>query len=396
MLRRSREGRADLVGLPARTARALAGALQADPDVRWGPTQVARALRRDSDEAAYAALEAGSPLAGTDEATQRIAVHPDGGTSRSAAAGAPTGETAVVGPPTQLVGPPTQLVGPPTQLVGAPTALAGPPSHDGYTRAMPVVTGATPAVTGPIPVGEVRYQAFDHIAATAGVPDDDAESVEPLPPEPYVAPPLARRSGTVLAFLVPLVVLGATRPVVAVGVAAILVVLCRVAGQASQAIRDRRERYGAVRRSDGVVATVAFPWHAILGALGSIPQLLVAGCVGVLVVVGGYWLFGAGRVIVMPRDDIEARSVGGMNAPIVFCAVLALATLLTAVVAWFGPAGETGRRGARALLNTFAPGWIGAAVVIVACLVGAWLLARSLLEVPPVIHWWPLDGPPSL
>lgn len=384
VLRRSREGRADLVGLPARTARALAGALQADPDVRWGPTQVARALRRDSDEAAFAALEAGAPLAGTDEATQRIVVHPDGGTGRGAD-DAVTGQTAVVGAPTQLVGSPTQLVESPTEYL--------PPvegANDGQTRAVPVSTGAVPVVTGGIPLGEVRYQAFEDLA------DADADEPEdPLPPEPYVAPPVPRRTGTVLAFAAPLVVLGATRPVVAFGALAALIILSRIAGHASQALRDRRERYGARRRSDGVVAALTFPWHVVMGALGSFAQLLVSACVGVLVVVGGYWLFGAGRLIVMPREDIQARSVGGMNEAIVFCAVLAVATLLTVVVGWFGPAGATGRRGARVLLHTFAPGWIGAAVVVVACLVGAWLLAQPLLDVPIVIHWWPLDGPPS-
>ncbi len=379
VLRRSREGRADLVGLPARTARALAGALQADPDVRWGPTQVARALRRDSDDAAFAAHQTGEPLAGADEATQRIAVHPEGGTVHGAdgvaaeRADALTGATPVVGAPTEVV----------------PTAQ---PANDGHTRVVPLVTGAVPVVTGPIPVGEVRYQSFDALADAA--PDDD-EPEEPLPPEPYVAPSIRRRTGTVLAFAAPLVALGATRPVVACGVLAALIIVSRIAGVASQALRDRRERYGARRRSDGAVAAVSFPWHAITGALGSIPQLLVAGCVGVLTIVGGFWLFDAGRLILVPREDIEARSVGGMNETIVFCGVLAVATLLVVLVAWFGPAGATGRRGARVLLNTFAPGTIGAAVLIAVCLIAAWLLARPLLETPIEIHWWPLDGPPS-
>ncbi len=391
VLRRSREGRADLVGLPARTARALAAALQADPTLRWGPSQVARALRRDSEESAFAAMAAADPAADPAVAdagvTQRIGTHPERSAS---AAGALTGETAVVGAPTQLVGAPTEHV--PAEAAFGDTG----PAHDGLTRAVPVgaagvtgpPTGAVPMVgSGQIPVGEVRYQAYDGQDG----PEPDAGAVEP-----YAAPRIAMRTGTVLAFAAPLVLLGATRPLIGFGVLAALVIVCRIAGTCAQAFWDRRERAGARRGSDGVVAALTFPWHVLVGALGSIAQLLVSACVGVLVVVGGYWLFGPGRVILAPRADIEARSVGGMNEEIVFGVLLAVATLVAVLVAWFGPAGMTGRKGARALLHTFAPGWIGAAVVIAACLIGAWLLAQPLLATPLVIHWWPLGGPPSL
>ena len=379
VLRRSREGRADLVGVSARTARALAGALQADRTVRWGPTEVARALRRDSQDASLAALDSDAP--DDDGATQRIAVHPDGGTSGAA--------TLAAGVPTQLVAP--------MPIPSIPPDHDRDSAHDGHTRAVPVTTGAVPTVTGGVPVvtgaiptGEVRYQSFDSHAGGEGAADEQDET----PPAPYTRPERARRTGTVLAFLLPLMALAATRPGIAFVVLGVLVILARIAGHSSRSLHDRRERHGTRRRSDGVVAAVAFPWHVVVGALGSIAQLVVAGCVGLLAVVGGFWLFGAGRLIVMPRTDIAARSVGGMNAEIVFCALLALTMLITAVVAWFGPAGLTGREGARALLHTVAPGWIGAAVVIAACIIVAWVLARPLLEVPPIIHWWPASGPP--
>lgn len=388
VLRRSREGRADLVGVPARTARALAGALQPRPGERWGPTQVARALRRDSEDAAAAARLAGSPLPGDDEATQRIAVNPDGGTRQDGM---------------ELFGVPTMLVSAPTQVVpGAGAAAAGADampgadqelSHDGLTQAVPVATGPEPTSTGPVPLGEVRYQPYEAVVAGAR---DDLEPEKRLPVEPYVRAPLPRRAGLVAASLVPLMVLAATRPGVAFAALAALVVLCRIAGKAWGSLDLRRERFGFRRRSDGVVAGVKFPWHVVVGAVGAIPQLVVAACVGVLTVVAGYWLFGAGRVMLLPRTDVAARSVGGMNASVVFCGLLAFAMLGTALTAWFGPAGTTGRTGARVLLRSFAPGWIGAAVVVAACLVVAWVLARPLLEMPPVIHWWPLTGPPDL
>jgi hypothetical protein len=237
-----------------------------------------------------------------------------------------------------------------------------------------------------VPVGEGRYQPYQ------AIPGD--EPYEPPPPELYVRPPRRARTGTLAAFLAPLVVLGATRPGLAFVALAGLVVLCRIAGTASDSLHARRERYGAPRRSDAVVAGLRFPWHAIAGALGAIPQLLVAGCVGVLTVIAGFWLLGDGRLILLPRTDVAARAVGGMNATIVFCGVLALAALVAALTAWFGPAGRTGREGARVLLGTFAPGWLGAAVVVAACLVAAWILSRGLLDMPPVIDPWPFTELP--
>jgi hypothetical protein len=199
----------------------------------------------------------------------------------------------------------------------------------------------------------------------------------------------------VLALGLPIVVLGATRPVVAFAVLVGLVVLCRIAGTSADSLHDRRERKG-VRRSDGVVSVLLLPWHVVAGAIGAVPAALVGACVGVLTVVVGYWVLGDGRLVLMPLDDIESRSVGGRNAPIVFCGVLAVAVLLAVLATWFGPAGRTAREGARVLLRGLAPGWIGAAVVVALALVAAWLLAAPLLEDPPQIDWWPMSGPPAI
>ncbi|PZR51624.1 serine/threonine protein kinase [Xylanimonas oleitrophica] len=380
VLRRSREGRADLVGLPARTARALAGALHADPALRWGPTDVARSLRRDAEEAAAAARRLGAPLVGDDESTQRIAVHPEA--------------TQVLGLPTQDLGPLTEVMAPATDVLADPVYPL-PPSveppmtaeerdralaNDGATRTIP----AMPAPAA-VPVGEVRYQPYEAIAGPQ----------EPEVPEPYVRPVHRRRTGTVLAFLAPLVALAATRPGVAFCVLAALVVVCRVVGAASESLHGRRERRGGVRGSDGVVAALRLPWHVVAGTVGAVPQLLVAACAGVLVTVLGFWVFGDGRFVVLPRTDVASRAVGGVNATIVFCGVLAAAMLVAAVAGWFGPAGRTARQGARVTLGVLAPGLAGAAVAIAVCLVAAWLLARPLLDLPPVIHWWPFTGPPG-
>jgi hypothetical protein len=382
VLRRSREGRADLVGLPARTARALAGALQPDPETRWGPTEVARALRRDADDASHAAILAGDPLAGDDEATQRIAVHDD--------------PTQVLGAPTQMLGAPTQLVVPPSIPPGA-----GPHGHataldrdraaarDGLTQAVPL--GTVRPLTGPNPQVEARYQPYE------ALPDPGADDVDQgAHAVPWSRPGLRRRTGSLLATVAPLAALAATRPGVAFAVLVGLVVLCRVVGTAWDRWQSRREQRGGRSGSDGLVAAVALPWHLVLGVLGAIPQLVVSACTAVLVVVAGWWVFGDGRVVVLPRVDVEARSVGGSNETLVFCGVLAAAMVLATLAAWFGPASRPARLGGRVLLNRLAPGRVGAAVVVVACLVLAAVLAAPALGAAPEIDWWPLPGPPEI
>lgn len=78
-----------------------------------------------------------------------------------------------------------------------------------------------------------------------------------------------------------------------------------------------------------------------------------------------------------------------------FAAVLAVSMVLAVLCTWFGPAGRTARDGARRILNNLAPGLVGAAVVVLVCLVGAWLLMGAIFTEPHEIHWWPMDGPPS-
>ncbi len=362
VLQRSRQGRPDVVGLSARTARALAGALHADPARRWGPTEVVRAMRRDADDAAREAT--GLPY--DPDATQRIMASDD----------------------TQRVGAPTVAGG---AIPGAYVGTIAPPGATERTEPMTAVerdrANANDGSTQMIPVGDARYRPYEELAA-----DPDAEAAAPVG---YVRPVRRRRTGTVLALGLPLVVLAATRPIVAFGILLGLVVLCRIVATSAGALHDRRERRG-VRRSDGFLSLLMLPWHVVTGGVGAIPAALVGACVGVLAVVIGYWSFGDGQLVVMPLDDVESRSVGGRNAPLVFCGVLAASMLLATLATWFGPAGQTARDGARIITRALAPGWVGAVAVLVASVLGAWLLAEPLLADPPVIDWWPMDGPPTV
>ncbi|MCK9794675.1 serine/threonine protein kinase [Isoptericola sp. 4D.3] len=388
VLRRSREGRPDLVGVPPRTARALAGALQADPARRWGPTEVVRSLRRDLDDA----LGGAAPTVVEPEATQRI-VQAD--------------ETQRVGLPTQVVAPAAVAPAAVAPASFAP-ASAAPASTGPSTGAVPTVPPPPPATPDPgdptqtmtalerdrlqahdggtrsIPLGDVRYKGYDQLV----------EELPPEPPGPYQRPVHRRRTGTAVAVALPLVALAATRPVIGFGVLVALVLVCRTVATSGDRLHTRREHKG-VRRSDGLVGTLLFPWHALLGVLGSIPAVLVGACAALLTLLAGWWLFGAGHLIVAPRYDVEARSQGGMNEDVVFNGVLAGVMVVALLATWFGPAGASAREGGRIVLGKIAPGRIGAAVVVVVCLVATVLLVAPVLG-DPTIDWWPMSGPPEM
>ena len=384
VLRRSREGRPDLVGLPPRTARALAGALQADPARRWGPTEVARALRRDLDDALGGAPD---PWAEPD-ATQRIA-QPVGSAAETQQVGLPTQAVTALAPASY---PPTGAVpvapGTPPPPPASPAPTGTPADAEDPTRTMTALERdrlqAHDGSTRAIPVGDVRYKGYDELV----------DELPPEPPGPYVRPVHPRRTGTAVAVALPLIALAATRPLIGFGVLVALVLVCRTVATSADRLHARREHKG-VRGSDGLVATLLFPWHAVMGVLGSIPAVLVGACAGLLTLLAGWWLFGAGHLILLPRGDLEARSQGGMNEDIVFNGVLVGVMVVALLATWFGPAGGTAREGSRIVLGKIAPGRVGAAVVVVVCLVLTVLLVAPALSAP-TIEWWPISGPPEI
>src|SRR5690606_19491320 len=139
-----------------------------------------------------------------------------------------------------------------------------------------------------------------------------------------------------------LVTLAATMPGVAVAMLVALLAGLRLAGIVVEEVRARRARRGP-RPSDTAVTTLLTPWCLVRAAA-------VAVCAGVIVVLLGLAVFGPGNWIIAPVPTIEARSVGGVNRPIVDSLVLAVAMLVTVVVAWWGPASYGTRVGAATLL----------------------------------------------
>ncbi|MFE6971204.1 serine/threonine-protein kinase [Isoptericola sp. NPDC057653] len=391
VLRRSREGRPDLVGVPARTARALAGALQADPALRWGPTEVAKALRRDLDDALGGAPD---PWASPD-ATQRIAQ-----SAETQRVGLPTQVVAAADPPAPAA-PPASFAPASTGAVPAVPPPPPPPAATGAVAVAPesldpedptqTMTAlerdrlqAQDGATRAIPVGDVRYKGYDQLV--------EEMPLAPEPPGPYVRPVHPKRSGSAFAVGLVFVALAATRPLIGFAALVVLVLACRTVATSGDALHRRREHKG-VRGSDGVVGTLLFPWHAFMGVLGAVPAVLVGACAGLLTLLAGWWLFGAGHLIVLPRADLEARSQGGMNEDVVFNGVLAGVMVVALLATWFGPAGGTAREGGRTLLARIAPGKIGAAVLVGVCLAATALLLAPVLG-SPTIDWWPLTGPP--
>jgi predicted Ser/Thr protein kinase len=383
VLRRSRQGSADLDGLPARTARALGAALRAVPAERWGPTEVARALKAESDAfLAAAAGAAGPPTtvldpAGTLPDDARTAAPADLGSTRVM----PQGVLPHRRPVSAAAG------GAGVGAAAGAAAAAGAPGAD-------VVPGMGPGVGPASGVGPARGRSVTGRAV--GTPRPVAPPVAPAVAPEQANP--ARGTGYRPLFAAAglgLVALGAAQPGIAVAVLVALMILSRLAWIAVDEFRIRRARHGP-SRTDALVATVASPWHLARAAFGVLPAAAVGICAGVILVLLGLMVFAPGNVIIAPIPTVEARSVGGMNEPIVDSLVLGVAMLVTVIVSWWGPASYGTRVGAGAVLRRIAPSWGPKIVVTVLVLALAALAVQPLVDGSVDVLWWPLGGRPDV
>lgn len=358
VLRRSRQGQADLDGLPPRTARALGAALRAVPVERWGPDEVARALKAES--AAFIAA--------------------------TTAADGSAGPTAVLG--------------------SADARTASAPADLGSTRVMPqgLLSHPVSEAAGGVGVGAAAGAAAVAGAArgrsvtgrAVGAPRPVPPSVEPaLTPAPTNPTHVAGYRGLFAVAGLALVALATTRPGIAVVLLVALMIVSRLAGIAVDEFRNRRARRGP-SRADALVATVLSPWHLIRAVLGVLPAAAVAICADVIIVLLGLIVFAPGNVIIAPIPTVEARSVGGMNEPIVDSLVLGVAMLVTVVVAWFGPASYRTRVGAGPMLRRIAPSQGPKVILVVVVLALAVLAAQPLFDGSVDVLWWPLGDRPDV
>lgn len=358
VLRRSRQGQADLDGLPPRTARALGAALRAVPVERWGPDEVARALKAES--AAFIAAATGSDGSG--------------------------GPTAVLGP--------------------ADARTASTPADLGSTRVMPqgLLSHPVSEAAGGVGVGAAAGAAAVAGAArgrsvtgrAVGAPRPAPPSVGPAHTPERANPTHVTGYRVLFAVMgLALVALGTTRPGIAVVVLLALMIASRLAGIAVDEFRNRRARRGP-GRGDALVATLLSPWHLVRAVFGVLPAAAVALCAGVIVVLLGLIVFAPGNVILAPIQTVEARSVGGMNEPIVDSLVLGIAMLVTVVVAWFGPASYGTRVGAGPMLRRIAPSWGPKVILVLVVLALAVLAAQPLFDGSVDVLWWPLADRPAV
>jgi len=211
-------------------------------------------------------------------------------------------------------------------------------------------------------------------------------SADPASPEEvgsgYTRPQARRRWGTTLALGLLAVAGAATFPGATLVVLALVLVLVRTVGSASEAMHRRRERKG-VRGSDALVATVSSPWHLLRAIVGLLPSVIVASSVVVIVLGAVWWLIGSG-------SWTPGGAVPGQTPSAEFTAALiAGAFLLGLVVLWWGPMSGLTRIGTRRVLGAVAPGRAGAAVVVLISLAVAAMLTAQALSGEP-LQWAPL------
>ncbi|HEV6953612.1 MAG TPA: serine/threonine-protein kinase [Promicromonospora sp.] len=369
VLRRSRRGEADLDGLPPRAERALGSALRAVPAERWGPDEVARALRAES--VAFLAAAQGDDGEST-VVLGASSTAADAGSTRVLPDGAPAGRAPV-------------------------SAAAGGTGVGVAAGAAARRRGAEGGVSD-LAAAPVRGRSVTGRAV--GAPSPVAPSAPPTIAPQAVAPPVSPARvpgfrGVVALAGLGLVTLAATMPGVAVAVLVALLAGLRLAGIVVEEVRARRARRGP-RPSDTAVTTLLSPWYLVRAVFGVLPAAAVAVCAGVIVVLLGLAVFGPGNWIIAPVPTIEARSVGGVNRPIVDSLVLAVAMLVTVVVAWWGPASYGTRVGAATLLPRLAGSRRARFVIALVLLALAVAAAVPLLDGEVVVRWWPLGARPDV
>ncbi|MFD2027802.1 protein kinase domain-containing protein [Promicromonospora aerolata] len=373
VLRRSRQGQADLEGLPPRSARALDAALRAVPAERWGPDEVARALKGESE--AFIAATVGPDDSGT--------VVLGAADARTAGLPADLGSTRVM---------PQGLLPRPVSAAAGGTGVGAAAGAAAHAKAShPGVGGVTDLAAAPAAARGRSVTGRALGAQGPGAPAGDQtfglQTANPAHVTGY--------RGLFVAFTLALVALAAVRPGVAAAVLVALLIVARLAGIAVDEFRSRRARRGP-RRVDALVATLLSPWHLVRAVFGVLPAAAVGICSGVIVVLLGLAVFAPGNVIIAPIPTVEARSVGGMNEPIVDSLVLGVAMLVTVIVTWFGPASYATRVGAGPLLRRVAPSRTAKIVLAVVVLALAGLAAWPLLDGSVDVLWWPMGDRPDV
>ncbi|QKE82689.1 serine/threonine-protein kinase [Arthrobacter sp. NEB 688] len=337
VLARVAAGEPDLVAVDPRIEPLLYAALSPYPDERPHQHEVVRALER------YARGEL---------ATSAIEVR----RARPATQALPAAGTAVLPAP----------VGPTT-----PAASAALPPVAPRVQRQPQVQPLPPPPTGAGRPGPPPHALPP--APYTGERDDDVLEART---DPRIG--LPTRSGVLLALLALLAGLAAAAPLVALGALAVWMVLARTADRSVTSLVVRRHERGA-RGSDVAVAVVSSPWHAVVGAVGTLVTLALPLLVGVSAMFAGALVVGGLTGGSTRADGVVPLLAGGV---------------FTALTAWWGPGGASLRRGSRSLVRggTAHPG-VRQVLVVALLLGGALLTALTVSRGGP--SWWPLQEAPG-
>lgn len=277
----------------------------------------------------------------------------------------------------------------PTSVMPAPAASVEPPAPWGQGD------WRDPQPPPPPPSQQAQHRQPPP-PAPSGQPLPPARSGQPQPQPPAPAPAPARsawpgvagadpdrpgdarigkprRSDVLAALLAAFVALTAAAPWVGLAVAAGWSWLARTVDLSMTSTVRRRYRAGR-RRSDGLVAAAASPWHVVAAGLRTIVAALLplaVGAAGVLAAALG-------------QNAVDGLGVR-LDSPI----PLAVGAFLVLATGWWGPGGPSLRRGSRSLVR----GVTGFPVIRLALVVVLLVLAIGVLGALAAgaldVSWWP-------
>lgn len=371
VIARAMAGKPDVEGLDERVAYALRGALAVKTENRWSPQDVIAELTdvsntpgtfpifyQDEQHDATEVLDTTNYLDPHATVPQGVPQPPR---STQGLVGNRDGHTAVFDPNQQA-----------TRLNPVPL----PPSYE-------LGTGFPGATEQP---AELSWDAgtFDerdgqiYPAAGAELGDEFGNEYE----EPEAAyerelPP--RRIGPFVAAALAIVAFACLAPFLTLIVVAAVFVGFSVIGVVWDAFQSKREQRG-VRKREGAMATLAFPWHVLKGFGLELPSLVFS--VAPALLLGGilYWI----AVGEISRD--AANSMENTERII----VLAAPALLFLLLAWYGPLTNHTRTGGRLLMKGLFPGKF-ATMILVLLLLGIAAYVGFVVWQGEPINWWPVQ-----
>ncbi|MFK4082920.1 serine/threonine protein kinase [Kribbella sp. NPDC020789] len=241
-------------------------------------------------------------------------------------------------------------------LAGAPVAgsFGTPPVTHPATYSPAPIAAAPPAM--PLP-----YQSAPQPVAPYQAP---SKAVTPYQQpnqavEPHRSPSATgRRTAVVVGLMVTLTGLIALYPLAGTLLAAACFVIARTVDRSSTALMRRRQVRGRAGRSDGVVALASSPVQLVTAGLITLVCLLLPLVMGA--VVGG----------IVTGVTATAKSLTWQPLSAVGFGAAGLTALFTA---WWGPGGNSLRRGAHITArNIFRPRWLATAVAVIFIAIGAY------------------------